>query len=76
LNIGCCISWYAIYSATKLQGAKVAATRILPKGSWVLGAAEAARLYRHSVKRRYWVLVYILIELLIYYTMYILKLAG
>ena len=42
----------------------------------MLGAARAARLYRRLVKRWYWVLVYVLIKLLIYYTIYILKLAG
>jgi hypothetical protein len=42
----------------------------------VLGATRAARLYRRLVKRWYWVLVCVLIELLIYCTIYILKLAG
>ena len=41
----------------------------------MLGAARAARLYRRLVKRWYWVLVCVLVELLIYYTTYILKLA-
>ena len=57
-----------------MQGAKVAAAGILPEGGWVLGAA-GARLYRRSVKRWYWVLVCVLVELLMYYTTYILKLA-
>ena len=42
----------------------------------MLGAAGAARLYRRLVKRWYWVLVCVLIELLMYCTTYILKLAG
>ena len=41
----------------------------------MLGAARATRLYRRLVKRWYEVLVYVLIELLIRYTTYILKLA-
>jgi hypothetical protein len=41
----------------------------------VLGTAGAAGLYRRSVKRWYWVLVYVLIELLVRCTTYILKLA-
>ena len=41
----------------------------------MLGTAKA-RLYRRSVKRWYWVLVYVLVELLVYCTTYILKLAG
>ena len=59
-----------------MQGAKVAAAGILPKGGWVLGAAGAAGLYRRSVKRWYWVLVCVLVELLVHCTTYILKLAG
>ena len=41
-----------------------------------MDAAGAARLYRRSVKRWYWVLVCVLVELLVRCTMYILKLAG
>ena len=41
----------------------------------MLGATRA-RLYRRLVKRWYWVLVCVLVELLIHYTTYILKLAG
>ena len=41
----------------------------------MLGAAGAAGLYRRLVKRWYWVLVCVLVELLIYCTTYILKLA-
>ena len=76
MGIRCCISWYTTYSAAKLQGAEVAAAGILPKGGWVLGAAGAAGLYRRLVKRWYWVLVCVLVELLMCYTTYILKLAG
>ena len=42
----------------------------------MLGAAGAAGLYRRSVKRWYWVLVCVLVELLVHCTTYILKLAG
>ena len=59
-----------------MQGAEVAAAGILPEGGWVLVTAGATRLYRRLVKRWYWVLVCVLIELLIYCTTYILKLAG
>ena len=41
----------------------------------MLGTTGATKLYRRLVKRWYWVLVCVLVELLIYYTMYILKLA-
>ena len=42
----------------------------------MLNTIRAARLYRRLVKRWYWVLVYVLIELLVYCITYILKLAG
>ena len=42
----------------------------------MLGVTGAAGLYRRLVKRWYWVLVYVLVELLMYCTTYILKLAG
>ena len=49
-------------------------TYILKLAGW-LDAAGATKLYRRSVKRWYWVLVYMLVELLIRCTIYILKLA-
>ena len=38
-DAGCCISWYAAYSAAEMA-AEVAADGVLPEGGWVLGAVN------------------------------------
>ena len=37
MDVGCCISWYTVYSAAEV--AAETATRVLPEGGWVFSVS-------------------------------------